>query len=105
MGNVVSSTADILAILGGVTTLILGVFGAIRLSRCQHVRCCWGCIDLINKPIASAGASPSNSKTVNSAPLSVTTSLGVTAPLGTTAPPTLHFESSRSDSEMTMAVI
>jgi hypothetical protein len=54
MGNVVSSTADILAILGGVTTLVLGLFGAIRLSRCQTVRCCWGCIDLVNKPIAAA---------------------------------------------------
>jgi hypothetical protein len=54
MGNVVSSTADILAILGGITTLVLGLFGAIRLSRCQTVRCCWGCIDLVNKPIAAA---------------------------------------------------
>ena len=57
MGNVVSSTADILAILGGTTTLVLGIFGAIRLSRCQNVRCCWGCIDLVNKPIASGAAS------------------------------------------------
>ena len=55
MGNVVSSTADILAILGGTTTLVLGIFGAIRLSRCQNVRCCWGCIDLVNKPISAAG--------------------------------------------------
>jgi hypothetical protein len=54
MGSVVSSTADILAILGGITTLVLGLFGAIRLSRCQTVRCCWGCIDLVNKPIAAA---------------------------------------------------
>jgi hypothetical protein len=54
MGSVVSSTADILAILGGATTLVLGVFGAIRLSRCQNVRCCWGCIDLVNKPIAAS---------------------------------------------------
>ena len=54
MGSVVSNTADILAILGGVTTLVLGLFGAIRLSRCQTVRCCWGCIDLVNKPIAAA---------------------------------------------------
>jgi hypothetical protein len=51
MGNIVSSTADILAILGGITTLVLGLFGAIRLSRCQTVKCCWGCIDLVNKPI------------------------------------------------------
>ena len=55
MGNVVSSTADILAILGGTTTLVLGIFGAIRLSRCQNVRCCWGCVDLVNKPIAATG--------------------------------------------------
>jgi hypothetical protein len=58
MGNVVSSTADILAILGGVTTLVLGLFGAIRLSRCQTVKCCWGCIDLVNKPIAAADKPP-----------------------------------------------
>lgn len=56
MGNVVSNTADILAILGGVTTLVLGLFGAIRLSRCQTVKCCWGCIDLVNKPIAAGTA-------------------------------------------------
>ena len=54
MGNVVSNTADILAILGGATTLIIGIFGAIRLSRCQTVRCCWGCVDLINKPPGDA---------------------------------------------------
>lgn len=54
MGSVVSSTADILAILGGATTLVLGVFGAVRLSRCQNVRCCWGCIDLVNKPLAAS---------------------------------------------------
>ena len=56
MGNVVSNTADILAILGGVTTLVLGLFGAIRLSRCQTVKCCWGCINLVNKPIAAGAA-------------------------------------------------
>ena len=54
MGNVVSNTADILAILGGATTLIIGIFGAIRLSRCQTVRCCWGCVDLINRPLGDA---------------------------------------------------
>ena len=54
MGNVVSSTADILAILGGATTLIIGIFGAIRLSRCQTVRCCWGCVDLVNRPLSDA---------------------------------------------------
>ena len=50
MGNVVTSTADILAIIGGVTTLVLGVFGAVRYSRCRTVTCCWnGCI-LQNEP-------------------------------------------------------
>jgi hypothetical protein len=63
MGNVVSNTADILAILGGVTTLVLGLFGAIRLSRCQTVRCCWGCIDLVNKPIAAADKSTTKGDT------------------------------------------
>jgi hypothetical protein len=69
MGNVVSNTADILAILGGVTTLVLGLFGAIRLSRCQTVACCWGCINLVNKPIATKNndptviLTPSNSET------------------------------------------
>ena len=50
MGNVVTSTADILAIIGGATTLVLGVFGAVRYSRCRTVSCCWnGCI-LQNEP-------------------------------------------------------
>jgi len=50
MGNIVTSTADILAIIGGATTLVLGVFGAVRYSRCKTVSCCWnGCI-LQNEP-------------------------------------------------------
>jgi hypothetical protein len=50
MGNVVTSTADVLAIIGGGTTLCLGIFGAIRYSRCRTVSCCWnGCI-LQNEP-------------------------------------------------------
>ncbi len=50
MGNVVTSTADILAIIGGATTLCLGIFGAVRYSRCRTVTCCWnGCI-LQNDP-------------------------------------------------------
>jgi hypothetical protein len=50
MGNVVTSTADILAIIGGATTLVLGIFGAVRYSRCRTVTCCWnGCI-LENEP-------------------------------------------------------
>ncbi len=48
---IISSTADILAILGGATTFVAAVFAAVRLSRCQTVTCCWGCIDLKNKPI------------------------------------------------------
>ena len=51
MGNIVTSTADILAILGGATTLLLGIFGAVRLSRCQTVSCCWGALNLVNKPL------------------------------------------------------
>lgn len=50
MGNIVTSTADILAIIGGATTLCLGIFGAVRYSRCRTVTCCWnGCI-LQNEP-------------------------------------------------------
>ena len=37
---VVESTADILAILGGVTTFIISVFGVIRYSRCTEISCC-----------------------------------------------------------------
>ena len=45
-----TSTADILAIIGGATTLCLGIFGAVRYSRCRTVTCCWnGCI-LQNEP-------------------------------------------------------
>ena len=51
MGNIVTSTADILAIIGGATTLCLGIFGAVRYSRCRTVTCCWnGCI-LQNEPL------------------------------------------------------
>lgn len=50
MGNIVTSTADVLAIIGGATTLCLGIFGAVRYSRCRTVTCCWnGCI-LQNEP-------------------------------------------------------
>ena len=52
MGNIVTSTADVLAIIGGATTLCLGIFGAVRYSRCRTVTCCWnGCI-LQNEPPA-----------------------------------------------------
>lgn len=54
MGNIVTSTADILAIIGGATTLCLGIFGAVRYSRCRTVTCCWnGCI-LQNDPQGTA---------------------------------------------------
>ena len=92
MGNVVSSTADILAILGGVTTLVLGVFGAIRLSRCQNVRCCWGCIDLVNKPLSS-GATLAAAK--NGAQLSQTLSLPARS--GEGGPSSLRASDSESD--------
>ena len=83
MGNVVSNTADILAILGGATTLIIGIFGAIRLSRCQTVRCCWGCVDLINRPLGDAkqpahppggGAKPLAGVVISDSPTTATTS-------------------------------
>ena len=51
MTDIVTSTADILAILGGATTFAAAIFAAIRLSRCQTVTCCWGAINLVNKPI------------------------------------------------------
>jgi hypothetical protein len=50
MSGIVNNTADILAILGGVTTFFVGVFAAIRMSRCKKVACCWdGCV-LLNEP-------------------------------------------------------
>ena len=48
---IVSSTADIIAIVGSATTLIAAVFAAVRLSRCQRVSCCWGGCQLENKPL------------------------------------------------------
>ena len=48
---IVNSTADILAIIGGATTFCAALFAAVRLSRCQTVTCCWGALDLKNKPI------------------------------------------------------
>jgi hypothetical protein len=92
MGGIVSSTADILAILGGVTTLVLGVFGAIRLSRCQHVRCCWGCIDLVNKPLATGAPSAA---VKNGGQPSQSLSLPVRAP--SEGPPSLRASDSESD--------
>ena len=94
MGGVVSSTADILAILGGVTTLVLGVFGAIRLSRCQHVRCCWGCIDLVNKPLAT-GAPSAAVKNGGQTTQSQSLSLPVRSP--SEGPPSLRASDSESD--------
>jgi hypothetical protein len=92
MGGIVSSTADILAILGGVTTLVLGVFGAIRLSRCQNVRCCWGCIDLVNKPLATGAPSAA---VKNGGQTSQSLSLPVRAP--SEGPPSLRASDSESD--------
>jgi hypothetical protein len=66
MGNIVTSTADILAIIGGATTLCLGIFGAVRYSRCRTVSCCWnGCI-LQNEP---PGAQPDKKKETQLAPV------------------------------------
>ena len=49
--TIVTSTADVLAIIGGATTFVAAVFAAVRLSRCQTVTCCWGALNLVNKPI------------------------------------------------------
>jgi hypothetical protein len=48
---IVGSTADILALLGGSTTLIAALFASIRLSRCQSISCCWGGVTVVNRPI------------------------------------------------------
>jgi hypothetical protein len=56
--KIVGSTADILAIIGGATTFVAAVFAAIRLSRCQRVTCCWGAINVVNKPIPSTLSVP-----------------------------------------------
>ena len=50
MGDIVTSTADILAILGGATTLLLGIFGAVRL--------CWGALNLLGGAQSRQQASP-----------------------------------------------
>lgn len=64
MGTIVTSTADILAIIGGATTLCLGIFGAVRYSRCRTVTCCWnGCI-LQNEPPTDKKKSESIDPTV-----------------------------------------
>ena len=54
MSDIVTSTADILAILGGCTTFAAAIFAAVRLSRCQTVTCCWGAFSLVNKPLPVA---------------------------------------------------
>lgn len=50
MGNIVTNTADILAIVGGATTFAVAIFASIKMSRCKKVTCCWdGCV-LVNEP-------------------------------------------------------
>lgn len=39
---VIENTADIIAIISSATTFLIAVFGVIRYSRCQSIRCC-GC--------------------------------------------------------------
>ena len=58
MGNVITSTADVLAIIGGATTLVLGVFGAIRYSRCRSVSCCCSACVIENNPPVDQKKSP-----------------------------------------------
>ena len=55
---IVTSTADVLAIIGGGTTFVAAVFAAVRLSRCQTVTCCWGALNLVNKPIPTPPLPP-----------------------------------------------
>ena len=55
---IVTSTADVLAIIGGGTTFVAAVFAAVRLSRCQTVMCCWGALNLVNKPIPTPPLQP-----------------------------------------------
>ena len=63
---IVSSTADILAIIGGATTFVAAVFAAIRLSRCQTVTCCWGALNLVNKPTSGQAAAAAAAATATS---------------------------------------
>jgi len=58
MSDIVTSTADILAILGGCTTFAAAIFAAVRLSRCQTVTCCWGAFSLVNKPLPVPPSAP-----------------------------------------------
>ena len=58
MSDIVTSTADILAILGGCTTFAAAIFAAVRLSRCQTVTCCWGAFSLVNKPLPAPPSAP-----------------------------------------------
>lgn len=58
MSGIVNNTADILAILGGATTFVVGLFAAIKMSRCKKVTCCWsGCV-VENEPPKSSGTTP-----------------------------------------------
>jgi len=106
MGGIVSSTADILAILGGVTTLMLGIFGAVRLSRCQTVKCCWGCIDLINKPLATgaAGATGATGAT-GAAGAAGAPNGGPVLPVLPVLPVSQTLQSNGSESDLSLAVI
>ena len=61
---IITSTADVLAVIGGATTFCAALFAAVRLSRCQTVTCCWGCIDLKNKPIPTVPV-PANTPTLD----------------------------------------
>lgn len=69
MSGIVNNTADILAILGGVTTFVVGVFAAIKMSRCKKVTCCWsGCILENEPPKEKTGMIPPNNSPSNSKP-------------------------------------
>ena len=84
MSGIVNNTADILAILGGVTTLVVGVFAAIKMSRCKKVTCCWsGCV-LENEPPKTTGTESKTS--------------------GVTAPPSTPKSLTPSESELDLGM-
>ncbi len=69
MGNIVTNTADILAIVGGATTFVVAIFASIKMSRCKKVACCWdGCVLLNEPPKEKSGIIPPNNSPSNSKP-------------------------------------
>ena len=61
---VVESTADIIAIIGAATTLILGVVGGLRYSRCTKISCCWRAFE-VEREVPPAQVPPARSETAS----------------------------------------